>query len=68
MKQRTISAIILLILMVGSIIIDSKLFGLLMLIFSILGFLEFFNFHPFGGFCVAFLSTFTKKGWFIDKG
>lgn len=43
MKERTISAIILLILMVGSIIIDSKLFGLLMLIFSILGFLEFFN-------------------------
>ena len=43
MKERTISAIILLILMIGSIIIDSKLFGILMLIFSVLGFLEFFN-------------------------
>ena len=43
MKERTISAFILLILMIGSIIIDSKLFGILMLIFSVLGFLEFFN-------------------------
>ena len=43
MKERTISAIILLILMIGSMIIDSKLFGILMLIFSVLGFLEFFN-------------------------
>ena len=43
MKERTISATILLILMIGSIIIDSKLFGILMLIFSVLGFLEFFN-------------------------
>ena len=43
MKKRTISAIILLILMIGSMIIDSKLFGILMLIFSVLGFLEFFN-------------------------
>ena len=43
MKERTISVIILLILMIGSMIIDSKLFGILMLIFSVLGFLEFFN-------------------------
>ena len=43
MKERTISAIILLIMMIGSIVIDSKLFGILMLIFSVLGFLEFFN-------------------------
>jgi len=43
MKQRTISAIILLVIMVGSIIIDSKIFGILMLIFSIMGFKEFFD-------------------------
>ena len=43
MKQRTISAIILLIVMIGSMIIDSKLFGILMLIFSVIGFREFFD-------------------------
>ena len=43
MKQRTISAIILLIVMIGSMIIDSKLFGILMLIFSIIGFRELVN-------------------------
>jgi len=43
MKQRTISAIILLIIMIGSIIINSKLFGVLMLIFSIIGYKEFFD-------------------------
>ena len=43
MKQRTISAIILLVIMIGSIIIDSKLFGILMLLFSIIGFKEFFD-------------------------
>ena len=43
MKQRTISAIILLIIMIGSIVIDSKLFGILMLLFSVMGFREFFN-------------------------
>jgi len=43
MKQRTISAVILLIIMIGSILIDSKLFGILMLICSILGYREFFD-------------------------
>lgn len=43
MKQRTISAVILLIVMIGSILINSKLFGLLMLLFAILGFREFFD-------------------------
>ena len=43
MKQRTISAFILLLIMVLSIVINSKLFGLLMLIFSVIGFNEFFD-------------------------
>ena len=43
MKQRTIGAIILLSIMIGSIIIDSKLFGLLMLVCSVIGFNEFFD-------------------------
>ena len=43
MKQRTISAIILLAIMVGSILINTKLFGILMLIFSVIGFMEFFD-------------------------
>ena len=43
MKQRTISAIILLAVMVGSILIDSKVFGILILLCSILGFGEFFG-------------------------
>ena len=43
MKQRTISAIILLAIMIGSILINSKLFGILMLLFAIIGFKEFFD-------------------------
>ena len=43
MKKRTISAIILLVVMIGSIVINSKLFGLLMLIFSVIGYKEFFD-------------------------
>ena len=43
MKQRTISAIILLAIMIGSILIDSKIFGILMLLFGVVGFNEFFN-------------------------
>ena len=43
MKQRSISAIILLVIMIGSIIISSKLFGVLMLIFSVIGYREFFD-------------------------
>jgi phosphatidate cytidylyltransferase len=43
MKQRVIGASILLIVMVGSLLINSKLFGLLMVAFSILGFKEFFE-------------------------
>lgn len=43
MKKRTISAIILVGIMIGSILISRKLFGILMLIISILGFREFFD-------------------------
>ena len=43
MKQRTISAVILLIIMIGSILVDSKLFGILMLLFSAIGYKEFFD-------------------------
>lgn len=43
MKKRTLSAIVLLFVMIGSILISSKLFGILMLLFSILGFREFFD-------------------------
>lgn len=42
MKTRTISGIILLIILIGSLLISSKLFGILMLITAILGFNEFF--------------------------
>lgn len=43
MKQRTISAVILLMIMIGSMLINSKLFGILMLIFSVIGYREFFD-------------------------
>ena len=43
MKQRVISAFILLAVMIGSILISEKLFGLVMLIFAIIGFNEFFT-------------------------
>lgn len=43
MKKRTISAVVLLIVMVSSMIISSKLFGIVMLLMSIFGFNEFFN-------------------------
>ena len=43
MKQRTISAIILLAIMIGSILVNPKLFGLFMLVCSVLGFNEFFD-------------------------
>ena len=43
MKQRTIGAIILLLILISCLIISSKLFGLVMMIISIIGFNEFFN-------------------------
>lgn len=43
MKKRTISAMILLIVLIGSILISTKLFGLLMMLAAILGFNEFFD-------------------------
>ena len=43
MKQRTIGAIILLLILISCLIINSKLFGLVMMIIAILGFNEFFN-------------------------
>lgn len=43
MKKRTISAMILMIILIGSMIISSKLFGIVMLLVSILGFNEFFD-------------------------
>jgi phosphatidate cytidylyltransferase len=43
MKQRTFSAIILLIVLVGAMIVSSRVFGILMLVISVLGFNEFFE-------------------------
>lgn len=43
MKKRTISAIILLTILIASLVISSKLFGLVILALSILGFNEIFN-------------------------
>ena len=43
MKQRTISAIILLLILIGCLVINGKLFGIAMLIFSLIGFNEFFD-------------------------
>ena len=43
MKQRTISAMILLVILIGCLVISSKLFGIVMLVISILGFNEFFD-------------------------
>lgn len=43
MKQRTISAIILMLILISCLAISSKLFGLLMIIIAILGFNEFFD-------------------------
>lgn len=43
MKQRTISAIILLIILISCLVISSKLFGIVMLLMAILGFNEFFD-------------------------
>ena len=43
MKQRTISGIILLIILVGSLVINIKLFNLVILIAAIIGFNEIFN-------------------------
>ena len=43
MKQRTIGAIILLLILISCLIISSKLFGLVMMVVAILGFNEFFN-------------------------
>ncbi len=43
MKKRTLSAIVLMLLLIGSFIINSKLFSILMLLVSIMGFNEFFT-------------------------
>lgn len=43
MKQRTISAVILLAILIFCLIVSSKLFGVIMLLISILGFNEFFD-------------------------
>lgn len=43
MKQRTISAVILLIILIGCLLVSTKLFGILMMIAAILGFNEFFD-------------------------
>lgn len=48
MKQRTISAIILLAILIGCLVTSSRLFGILMLVVSIIGFNEFFDIK-FGG-------------------
>ena len=43
MKKRTISAIIILLILISSLVISSKLFGIVMMIISVLGFNEFFD-------------------------
>ena len=43
MKQRTFSAIILLIILISALVISSKLFGIVMMLIAILGFNEFFD-------------------------
>lgn len=43
MKKRTISAVFLMLLLIGSFIINSKLFCVLMLMLSLIGFKEFFD-------------------------
>ena len=43
MKQRTIGAIIILLILISCLVISSKLFGIVMLIVGILGFREFFE-------------------------
>ena len=43
MKERTMSAIILLLILITALVISSKVFGLVMLIVAILGFNEFFD-------------------------
>ena len=43
MRQRVLSAIVLLAILIGCLIISSKLFGLVMMIIAILGFNEFFD-------------------------
>ena len=43
MKQRTISAIILLAILITGLVISSKVFGVMILIIAILGFNEFFD-------------------------
>ena len=43
MKQRTISAIILLGILISALVISSKLFGIVMMVVAILGFNEFFD-------------------------
>ena len=43
MKQRTISAIVLLVILIGCLLISTRLFGLLMMVVAILGFNELFD-------------------------
>lgn len=43
MKKRTIGAIILLIILIGSFVVNSKLFGLIMILLSLIGFNEIFT-------------------------
>ena len=43
MKQRTISAIILLIVLVSALVISSTLFGIVMTVFAVIGFNELFQ-------------------------
>ena len=43
MKERTMSAIVLLLILISCLVISSKLFGIVMMIIAILGFREFFS-------------------------
>jgi phosphatidate cytidylyltransferase len=77
MKQRTIGAIILLLILISCLIINSKLFGLVMMIIAILGFNEFFNikyednlkklkFIKLFGIISLILITLNKTFYMID--
>ena len=55
MKQRTISGIVLLLILIGSLVIDVKLFDIVVLIVALIGFNEFFN------------TKYNKKDYLVVK-
>ena len=55
MKQRTISGIVLLLILIGSLVINVKLFNIVVLIVALIGFNEFFN------------TKYNKKDYLVVK-